>query len=91
MTGAMANGIGSVEIVEAMGRAGMLGIFGAAGLSLDRIDGGHRPAAGERSATQPYCFNLIHSPNEPAHEMATAELLLQAAACGWSRRRRTST
>ena len=37
MTGAMANGIGSVEIVEAMGRAGMLGSFGAAGLSLERI------------------------------------------------------
>ena len=34
MSGAMANGIGSVEIVEAMGRAGMLGIFGAAGLPL---------------------------------------------------------
>ena len=32
MSGAMANGIGSVEIVEAMGRAGFLGVFGAAGL-----------------------------------------------------------
>src|SRR5262245_17015055 len=37
MTGAMANGIGSVEVVEAMSRAGMLGSFGAAGLSLERI------------------------------------------------------
>src|SRR5204862_6730299 len=37
MTGAMANGIGSVEIVEAMSRAGMVGSYGAAGLSLDRI------------------------------------------------------
>src|SRR5262249_3473842 len=26
---------------------------------------------------KPYCVNLIHSPNEPAHEMATAELLLK--------------
>ena len=33
VSGAMANGIGSVEIAEAMGRAGMLGVFGAAGLS----------------------------------------------------------
>ena len=46
MTGAMANGIGSVEVVEAMSRAGMLGSFGAAGLSLERISAGHRPAAG---------------------------------------------
>src|SRR5262245_19142243 len=76
MTGSMANGIGSVEIVEAMSRAGMLGSFGAAGLSLERISG-----AIDRLKTNlgdaPYCVNLIHSPNEPAHEMATAELLLK--------------
>ena len=36
MSGAMANGIGSVEIVEAMGRRGFLGVFGAAGLPLTR-------------------------------------------------------
>src|SRR5581483_8318282 len=38
LAGAMANGIGSVEVVSTMGRAGMLGFFGAAGLSLQRID-----------------------------------------------------
>jgi PfaD family protein len=76
MTGAMANGIGSVEVVEAMGTAGMLGSFGAAGLSLERIAAALdriQPDLGDR----PYCVNLIHSPNEPAHEMATAELLLK--------------
>jgi PfaD family protein len=76
MTGAMANGIGSVEIVEAMGRAGMLGSFGAAGLSIERIS-----QAIDRLQTSlagvPFCVNLIHSPNEPAHEAATAELLLR--------------
>lgn len=75
MTGAMANGIASVEIVEAMSKAGMLGSFGAAGQSL-----GHIGAAVDRLKASlgdaPYCVNLIHSPNEPAHEMATAELLL---------------
>ena len=67
MAGAMANGIGSVEVVEAMGRRGMLGIFGAAGLpveaverAIDRIDRG----PGDRF---PFGFNLIHSPQEPAH------------------------
>src|SRR5690242_10219262 len=34
VTGAMANGIASVELVEAGARAGMLSFFGAAGLSL---------------------------------------------------------
>ena len=33
LAGAMANGIGSADIVENMARAGMLGFFGAAGLS----------------------------------------------------------
>lgn len=76
MTGAMANGIASVEIVEAMSKAGMLGSFGAAGLSLERIG-----AAVDRLKANlgdaPYCVNLIHSPGEPGHEMATAELLLK--------------
>ncbi len=38
VSGAMANGIGSVEIVEAMAAAGMLGVFGAAGLPLARVE-----------------------------------------------------
>ena len=64
VAGAMANGIGSVEIVEAMSRAGMLGFFGAAGLPLARIE-----AAIDRLARSlgdaPHGFNLIHSPTEP--------------------------
>jgi PfaD family protein len=76
MTGAMANGIASVEIVEAMGKAGMLGSFGAAGLSLERINNSvDRLKVG--LGDLPFCVNLIHSPNEPAHEVATAELLLK--------------
>jgi PfaD family protein len=76
MTGAMANGIGSAEIVEEMNSAGMLGSFGAAGLSLERITAAIdriQKAVGDG----PYCVNLIHSPSEPAHEMATAELLVR--------------
>ncbi|HSQ57052.1 MAG TPA: PfaD family polyunsaturated fatty acid/polyketide biosynthesis protein, partial [Gemmata sp.] len=75
MTGAMANGIGSAEIVEAMSRAGMLGSFGAAGLSIERIT----QAVDRLKANlgkSPFAVNLIHSPAEPAHEMATAQLFL---------------
>lgn len=76
LTGAMANGIASAEIVLEMARAGMLGSFGAAGLSLERISQGiDRIQAG--AGDKPYAVNLIHSPNEPAHEMATADLLLK--------------
>jgi trans-AT polyketide synthase, acyltransferase and oxidoreductase domains len=76
VAGAMANGIGSVEVVEAMARAGMLGFFGAAGLSLTAIE-----AAIDRLARNigdlPYGFNLIHSPNEPDLEAAVVDLYLR--------------
>ncbi|HEV2947697.1 MAG TPA: PfaD family polyunsaturated fatty acid/polyketide biosynthesis protein [Gemmataceae bacterium] len=76
VAGAMANGIGSVEVVEAMARAGMLGFFGAAGLSLPAIE-----AALDRLARNltnlPYGFNLIHSPNEPDLEQAVVDLYLK--------------
>lgn len=76
VTGAMANGIGSADIVENMARAGMLGFFGAAGLSpsvvesnLDRL---------QRSVgSLPHGFNLIHSPNEPDLEAAVVDLYLR--------------
>src|ERR1700739_5026339 len=38
LAGAMANGIGSADIVEAMGRAGMLAFFGAAGLPVQTVE-----------------------------------------------------
>ncbi len=38
LAGAMANGVGSAELVEAMGRAGMLAFFGAAGLGPDTVE-----------------------------------------------------
>lgn len=76
MTGAMANGIASAEIVEAMSRAGMLGSFGAAGLSLERISSAVDRLKHNLGAA-PYCVNLIHSPGEQAHELATADLFLK--------------
>jgi PfaD family protein len=76
LAGAMANGIGSVEIVEAMGRAGMLGFFGAAGLSVQRV-----AQAVDRVQSllgdAPFGFNLIHSPHEPATEDAVSDLYIR--------------
>jgi PfaD family protein len=76
LAGAMANGIGSADIVEAMGRAGMLAFFGAAGLpvatveaAIDRIQ--------KNLGDTPYGFNLIHSPGEPALERAVVDLYLR--------------
>jgi PfaD family protein len=75
MAGAMANGIGSAEMVLALAKAGMLGSFGAAGLSVDRVTAAIDRI--QKEASGPYCFNLIHSPNEPAHEAAVCDLYLR--------------
>lgn len=74
--GAMANGIASVELVCSMARAGMLSFFGAAGLSLNRIEEAIRRLKSELPHS-PFGINLIHSPNEPRQEMAVAELLIK--------------
>ena len=76
MSGSMANGIGSADIVESLGSNGALASFGAAGLSPERIE-----AAIDRldssMGSQPRCFNLIHSPNEPAIESTVVDLYLR--------------
>lgn len=76
LAGAMANGIASVELVAAMARTGMLGFFGAAGLSFSRVEDAIRRLKSE-IPDKPFGFNLIHSPNEPRHEMAIAELYIR--------------
>ncbi|NMH64590.1 eicosapentaenoate synthase subunit PfaD [Shewanella salipaludis] len=74
--GAMANGIASEELVIALGQAGILCSFGAAGLIPSRVE-----AAIERIQQAlpngPYAFNLIHSPSEPALERGSVELFLK--------------
>jgi PfaD family protein len=76
VVGAMANGITSVSMVEAAGRAGLIGFFGSAGLSLPEIEKAI-DALQQRLGTLPFGFNLIHSPVEPELEAATVNLYLQ--------------
>ncbi|RTZ95427.1 MAG: 2-nitropropane dioxygenase [Deltaproteobacteria bacterium] len=78
VVGAMANGITSVSMVEAAGRAGLLAFFGAGGLSLSGIDDaiGHLQKSHDRRPF-PFGFNLIHSPADPSLEMKTVELYLE--------------
>ena len=76
LAGAMANGIASESIVEAMAKAGMLGFFGAAGLSLERVSAAIDRLQGSLRDL-PHGFNLIHSPNESDHEAAVADLYIR--------------
>ena len=76
VAGAMANGITSVKMVQAMARAGMIGFFGAAGLA---------PATVEAALTElqetlpdlPFGVNLIHSPVDASLEQAIVHLYLK--------------
>jgi PfaD family protein len=74
--GAMANGIASAVMVIALGKAGMLGSFGSAGLSPARIEKAIQKIQ-EALPRGPYLVNLIHSPNEPGLERQLVELYLK--------------
>lgn len=74
--GAMANGIASVEMVIALGKAGFLGSFGAAGLSPERVEAAIQQI--QNALPQgPYAFNLIFSPNETGLEQRLVDLYLK--------------
>jgi len=72
--GSMAKGISSISMVQAFGHAGMLGFFGAAGLSLEVVE---KAIDTLGQGAFPYGFNLIHSPAEPELEKALVELYLR--------------
>jgi trans-AT polyketide synthase/acyltransferase/oxidoreductase domain-containing protein len=81
VSGAMANGIATTQLVIAMARAGFLGFFGAAGLgpatveqALDELE---RELGTEDSGGSSWGANLIHSPNEPAIEERVADLYIR--------------
>ena len=75
VAGEMANGIASEALVEAVTRAGYLGVFGAAGLTLERVT-----TAIDRLSTslagKTWGINLIHSPDDQKLEHALVELFL---------------
>lgn len=77
ISGAMANGIATTKIVIEMARAGMIGFFGAAGLSPERVEANVAEIQQALTGGEPFGCNLIHSPAEPATEEAVADLYLR--------------
>jgi len=74
--GSMANGISSEEMVIALGRAGLMGSFGAAGVPPAHLEAAIQTIQAALPAG-PYAFNLIHSPNEASLERRVVELYLR--------------
>lgn len=76
MTGAMAGGIASADLVIALGRAGILSAFGAGGVSPARLEAAIQQIQ-QALPNGPYAFNLIHSPSEQALERGAVDLFLK--------------
>lgn len=77
VAGAMANGIATPELVVEMAKAGMIGFYGAAGLSYDRVVQGLDQIQNELTPDHAWGANLIHSPQEPELESRVSELFIQ--------------
>jgi trans-AT polyketide synthase, acyltransferase and oxidoreductase domains len=75
-TGAMAGGIASAELVIAMGKAGLLGSFGAGGVAPARLEAALQQIQ-QALPNGPYAFNLIHNPAEPIMERGAVDLFLK--------------
>ncbi len=78
VTGAMATGIASVQLVCAGARAGFLSFFGAGGLSLRQVASCVDRITTDLAAVPGAAWgvNLIHSPDQPALEEALVDLFL---------------
>lgn len=74
VAGAMAGGIASVQLVQAMSRAGHLSFFGSGGLGLADVESALQTLSKEEGI---WGCNLLHNLHEPAVESATVDLLLR--------------
>ncbi|MGB3977202.1 MAG: PfaD family polyunsaturated fatty acid/polyketide biosynthesis protein [bacterium] len=76
MTGSMANGISSIDLVAAMADAGMMGFYGSAGESTATVENVIKTLK-HRCGDQPWGINLIHTPQEPVQEKRLVDILLR--------------
>ncbi len=63
VAGAMAHGIASARLVRAAADAGMIGFFGAAGLSPANLEAAIHQVQSHAGPDQPYGFNLVYGGN----------------------------
>ncbi|MBA0052405.1 PfaD family polyunsaturated fatty acid/polyketide biosynthesis protein [Streptomyces sp. AJS327] len=76
VTGAMYKGIASPELVVRVGRAGLLGYFGAGGLRPDRVAEAVRRIGRELGEGGAFGANLLCSPENPALENEVVSVYL---------------
>lgn len=79
IAGAMARGIASIDMVVAMGKAGMMGFLGSAGLSVERIQQSIASIQASLKNGEAWGCNLIHTPEAPDLEMSIVQLFIKQA------------
>lgn len=77
ISGGMYKGIASKEMVVRMGKAGMLGFFGAGGLKLEQVEEAIRYIQAELKDGQAYGFNLPYNPTESEKEEQLIDIYLR--------------
>lgn len=77
LAGSMFHGVASAELVVRMGKAGLMGFFGAGGLPLAEVEKAIVAIQRRLGPDAGYGMNLLHSVDDPALEEATADLYLR--------------
>jgi trans-AT polyketide synthase/acyltransferase/oxidoreductase domain-containing protein len=77
LAGSMFKGIASADLVIRMGRAGLMGFFGAGGLTLDEIDKALDKIESALGTDGAYGVNLLYGFDEEGLERETVDLLLR--------------
>lgn len=77
LAGAMFKGIASADLVVRLGRAGLLGFFGAGGCGLDEVEAALTKIGSAPGVDGRFGMNLLASPEDPALERETVALYLR--------------
>jgi trans-AT polyketide synthase/acyltransferase/oxidoreductase domain-containing protein len=77
LTGAMVRGIASQELVIRMGKAGMMGYWGAGGMELSEIEEAIQVIQRELNNGQAFGMNVLCNPASPQQEEAVIDLYLK--------------
>lgn len=77
MSGAMYKGISSVELVVAMGKAGLMGVLGTGGLGIEKVESSIIAIRQGLAEGQAFAMNLLSDPLRPDLEERTVDLYLK--------------
>ena len=77
LAGAMFKGVASTALVVRLARAGLMGFFGAGGLTLEEVDAAIREIRAALGPDARFGMNLLATPDDPAAERETVALYLR--------------